>query len=60
MVFPALERTVSPTKIEDVWRVMVGYPPQDFPPTTTIAQLQVSLTCARCLSLFSTLVQDSI
>jgi hypothetical protein len=60
VVFPALERTVSPTKIEDIWSVMVGYPPQDFPPTTTIAQLQASLTCALCLWLFSTFVQDSI
>jgi hypothetical protein len=42
VIFAALERTVSPTKIEDVWSVMVGYPPQDFPPTTTIAQLQAS------------------
>ncbi len=47
-------------EIEDVGSVMVGYPPQDFPPTTTIAQLQASLTCARRLWLFSTLVQDSI
>jgi hypothetical protein len=53
-------RTVSPTKIEDVWSVMGGYPPQDFPPTTIIAQLQSSLTCPRCLWLFSSLVQDSI
>jgi hypothetical protein len=52
LIFAALERTVSSTKIEDVWSVMVGYPPQDFPPTTTIAQLQASLTCARCLWLF--------
>ncbi len=42
VVFPALERTVSPTKIEDVWSVMVGYLPQDFSPTSTIAQLQAS------------------
>jgi hypothetical protein len=42
VVFPALERTVSPTKIEAVGNVMVGYPPQDFPPTTTIAQHQAS------------------
>jgi hypothetical protein len=60
VIFAALERTVSPTKIEDVWSVMVGYPPEDFPPTTTIAQLHASLTCARCLWLFLTLVQDSI
>jgi hypothetical protein len=60
VIFAALERTVSPTKIEDVWSVMVGYPPQDLPPTTTIAELQASVTCVRCLWLFSTLVEDSI
>jgi len=60
VIFAALERTVSPTKIEDVWSVMVGYPPQDFPPTTSIAELQASVTCAGCLWLFSTLVEDSI
>jgi hypothetical protein len=60
VVFPALERTVSPTKIEDIWSVMVGYPPQDFSPTSTVAQLQASWTFARCLLLFSTLVEDSI
>jgi hypothetical protein len=60
VIFPALERTVSPAKIEDVWSVMAGYPPQDFPPTTIIAQFQASFTCARCLWLFSSLVQDSI
>jgi hypothetical protein len=60
VVFPALERTVSPTKIEDVWSVMVGYPPQDFSPTSTIAQFQASWTCARFLLLFSSLVQDSV
>jgi hypothetical protein len=58
--FPALERTVSPKKIEDVWSVMVGCPPQDFSPTSTIAHFQASWTCARCLLLFSTLVEDSI
>jgi hypothetical protein len=58
VIFPALERTVSPTEIEDIWSVMVGYPPQDFPPTTTNAQLQASLTFALCFRLFSTLVQD--
>jgi hypothetical protein len=42
VIFSALERTVSPTKIEDIWSVMVGYPPQDFSPTSTIAQFQAS------------------
>jgi hypothetical protein len=42
VIFAALERTVSPTKIEDVWSVMVGYPPQEFSPTTSNAQLQAS------------------
>jgi hypothetical protein len=47
--FFRIERTVSRKKIEDIWSVMVGYLPQDFPPPTTIAQLQASSTCARCL-----------